>query len=363
MKAALISLGSKSSQMISSAMANYFRVVDEIDVRDIEVNISGGHLEVLYDGKQMSKYDCVYAKASFKYASLLRSLTGALHNTYCPITPDSYTICTNKLLTQLVLQKHNVPTPKTYLSSSAQAAKKILEKINYPIIMKFPSGTQGKGVMFADSYAAASSVLDALAALKQPFLIQEYVETGGSDIRAIVVDGRVVASMKREAQKGEKRSNIHAGGTGTPYEPDAYTKKIAIMAAKAVGAEICAVDILEGAKGPVVIELNLSPGLQGITKATKTNVADKIAKYLFDRTKSLKESGKKIVTSQIFEELGIAQPKEEAKEILTELDFRGERILLPELITKATGFKEKDEFSVKVQKGRLVIDKIGNKEK
>ncbi len=359
MKAALISLGSKSSQMISNAMRNYFREVDGIDIREIEVNISGGHLEVFYNGKPLEKYDCVYAKGSFKYASLLRSITAALHNTYYPISPEAYTISSNKLLTQLVLQKHNIPTPKTYLSSSASAAKKILEKINYPVIMKFPSGTQGKGVMYADSYASASSMLDALAALKQPFLIQEYIETGGADVRAIVVNGRVVAAMKRKAVKGEKRANIHVGGKGIAYEPDAYTKKVAILAAKAVGAEICAVDILEGIKGPMVIEINLSPGLQGITAATKVNVADKIAKYLFEQTKALKESGKKVMTTKIFEELGIAQPKEGAKEILMNLDFRGDRILLPEIITKATGFGEKDEFSVKVEKGKVVIEKIG----
>jgi len=359
MKAALISLGSKSSQMISNAMRNYFRSVDDIDIKDIEVSILGGHLEILYNGKPLGNYDCVYAKASFKYAALLRSITSALHKTYCPITPDAYTISTNKLLTQLALQKHNIPTPKTYISSSAGAAKKILEKMNYPIIMKFPSGTQGKGVMYADSYASASSMLDALAALKQPFLIQEYIETGGADVRAIVVNGRVVAAMKRKALRGEKRSNIHIGGKGTAYEPDAYTKKIAIVAAKAVGAQICAVDILEGIKGPMVIEVNLSPGLQGVTAATNINVADKIARYLVGQTKLLKESGKKVETTKIFEELGIAKQKQGAKEILTTLDFRADRILLPEIITKATGFSETDEFSVKVEKGKVVIEKIG----
>jgi len=361
MKAALISLGSKSSQMISNAMKNYFRVVDDIDIKDIEVSVSGGNLEVLYDGKALGDYDCIYAKGSFRYASLLRSITAALHDTYCPISPDAYTTTNNKLLTQLVLQRHNIPTPKTYISSSAGAAKKVLKKINYPIIMKFPSGTQGKGVMYADSYASASSMLDALAALKQPFLIQEYIETGGADIRAVVVNSRVVASIKRKAMKGEKRANIHVGGKGTVYEPDAYTKKIAILAAKAVGAEICAVDILESIKGPMVIEVNFSPGLQGITAATKVNVADKIAKYLFDQTKSSKESGKKVETTKIFEELGIAKQKQAAKELLMNLDFRGDRVLLPEIVTKATGFSEKDEFSVKVEKGKVVIENIGGK--
>ena len=86
--------------------------------------------------------------------------------------------------------------------------------MKYPIVLKFPHGTQGKGVMFAESFAAASSMLDALIALKQPFLIQEYIETGGVDVRAFVVGDKVVASMKRKAVRGEMRANIHAGGTG-----------------------------------------------------------------------------------------------------------------------------------------------------
>ena len=92
--------------------------------------------------------------------------------------------------------------------------KELLTKVNYPIVMKFPEGTQGKGVMFADSISSASSMLDALGALRQPFIIQEYVETGGRDIRALVVGDKVIAAMCRQAQRDEKRANIHAGGSG-----------------------------------------------------------------------------------------------------------------------------------------------------
>ena len=109
--------------------------------------------------------------------------------------------------------------PDTYVVSSIEAAKKILKQVKYPIILKFPHGTQGKGVMIADSFAAASSMLDTIESLKQPFLVQEYVETEGSDIRAFVVGDKVVAAYKRKAAIGEKRSNIHAGGKGEPIVP------------------------------------------------------------------------------------------------------------------------------------------------
>src|SRR3989344_5314062 len=285
MKSAVMSLGSKSSLMIMKAMKNYFDSVDNIDLRDVEVNLGGGKLDVMYEGRAVPQYSCIYARGSFRYSTLLRAVTRTLYrSSFMPIKAETFTLGHDKLLTHLALQHFSIPMPTTYLASSTRAAKKILNGVTYPIVLKFPHGTQGKGVMFAESYAAASSMLDALFALKQPFLIQEYIETGGVDVRAIVVGDRVVASMKRRAVRGEMRANIHAGGVGEPYILDEKTKRIAIETAVSIGAEICAVDILESAKGPLVIEANLSPGLQGITKATGVDVADKIAKYLFEKS-------------------------------------------------------------------------------
>ena len=355
MKAALISLGSVSSKWVSKAMKNYFDKVDDINLKDLEISLGLKTPEVLYKGKPFGSYDCTYAKGSFRYAPLLDSITVALHrNTYMPIQPGAFITGNNKLLTHLQLQEKNIPMPITYLASTSNSAKKVLERISYPIVMKFPEGTQGKGVMFADSYASASSVLDALTVLKQPLIIQEYIETGETDIRAIVVDDRVVASMKRKAVYGEKRANIHAGGEGEAHVLDETAKKIAVQTAKAVGAEVCAVDLLESVKGPLVIEVNLSPGLQGITKATKIDVADKIARFLFEKTKEKSGASKKEETTKIFREAGIGKP-EKVEEILTELDFRGNRILLPELVTKLTKFKDGKEYVVKAKEGILEI--------
>jgi ribosomal protein S6--L-glutamate ligase len=341
--------------MVVKEMEKYFKVVDDIDLKTIEVNLSSTSLEVLHEGKPLDKYDCVYLKGSFRYEPLLRSIATALNGkSYMPIKPTAFTVGHDKLLTQLDIQQHKISMPTTYISATVDAAKKILKKVNYPIVMKFPHGSHGKGVMFADSYASASSMLDALAALRQPFIIQEYVEASGADIRAIVVGDKVVAAMKRKAEFGEKRANIHIGGTGEPCELDIHTKKLAIKAAEAVGADICAVDILESVKGPTVIEINLSPGLQGITQATKINVADKIAKFLYTKAGELSESGKKETTKDILKEIGA----ESSKEIITNLDFRGNRVLLPEVITNITKFTEKDEFSIKADKGEVSIKKF-----
>jgi ribosomal protein S6--L-glutamate ligase len=359
MKAALISLGSKSSQWTIDAMKKYFEVVDSVELKELEVNLGKGKLEVLYKAKPLPKYDCVYAKGSFRYAPLLQSITRALYNTcYMPIKPDAFAIGHDKLLTHLALQYYKIPMPETYLASSPQAAKKILEKVNYPITLKFPHGTQGKGVMFADSFASASSMLDALETLKQPFLIQEFVETGGIDIRAIVVGNKVVAAMKRKAVFGEKRANIHAGGKGEACILDAHTKKIAVDTAKSIGAEICAVDMLESIKGPQVIEANLSPGLQGITEATDVNIADKIAKFLYEKTKEFTEKGKKTEATKIFEDLGIPTTEKDTQQIVTNLDIRSNKILLPKVVNDIAKFSEKEDVVIKVHKGRIVVEKL-----
>ncbi len=358
MKAALISLGSTSSKWTLEAMKKYFSSVDSIDIRKIQVDLASGRLDVLYEGKEIGDYDCIYAKGSFRYAQTLRSVTSALYNkTYMPIRAATFTIGHDKLLTHLALQQYKIPMPTTYLTSSPIAARKILEKVNYPIIFKFPSGTGGKGVMYAESFAAASSILDALETMRQPFLIQEYIETGGEDIRAFVIGDRVVAAMKRKAIMGEKRSNIHAGGEGEAFTPDSHTRKIAVETAKSIGAEICAVDILESVKGPLVVEANLSPGLQGITKATKIDVADKIAKYLYERAKEFKERGTKKEAGEIMKEINLKKGAKE-QQIVTNLEFRGNRILLPKFVTNISDFNEKDEFVIKVSKNRIIIEKI-----
>jgi ribosomal protein S6--L-glutamate ligase len=354
MKAAIISLGSESSKMLESAMKNYFKEVDMLDLKKIEVNLSNKQ-EVLYDGKTIKNYDCIYVKGSYRYEQLMRSITSSLYGrTYMPIKANTFAIAHDKIYTQEEIQRSDIPMPTTYLTATVEGARNLLKKVNYPIIMKFPHGTQGKGVMFADSFASASSILDALDRLKQPFLIQEYVETDGVDMRLIVVGEKVVAAMKRKAEIGEKRANIHAGGVGEAYIPDAYAKKIAVKAAKSMGAEVCAVDMLESVKGSVVIEINISPGLQGITEATEIDVAEKIAKYLYEKTKERHDVKKKKQAKEIMKDIDNVV----GQDIIMQLDFRGNRIFLPEIATKICKIKEKDEVCVNVKKDQISIKKF-----
>ncbi len=357
MKAALISLESESSKWTAEAMKKYFDDVDMLNIRHIEISISGKKAEILYKGKPLDSYDCIFAKGSFRYANLLKTLTLLINgSSYMPISDRAFTFAHDKLLTQLEFQRNNIPMPTTYLASTITAARSILERLNYPIVMKFPQGTGGKGVLFAESFASASSILDALSSLRQPFIIQEFIETGGTDIRAFVIGDEVVAAYQRKAGKNEARSNIHAGGTGEEVELDDETKRIAIKSAQALDADICGVDILMTHKGPMVLELNLSPGLQGITKYTGIDVADKIAKYLAKRTKEKKGASQQKGADKVLSVIDKADKK--GDEVITSIDFRGSRVLLPEMVSRLVNFKEDADYEFVVKNGEVHIKKF-----
>lgn len=360
MKAALISLGSISSVMTAEAMKRYFAAVEMIHLKEIEINF-GKEAGVFYHGQPLEHFDCVYVKGSFRYANLLRSLTTFLEGRvpYLPLSADAFTVIHNKLLTHLTLQQYGIPMPKTYLSSTVDTAREVLRRAAYPIVMKLPEGTQGKGVMFADSMSSASSLLDTLGVLNQPFLIQEYVETGGTDIRAFVVGDKVVAAMRRRAQTDEKRANIHAGGVGEPVQLTREMQKIAVDTAKALGAAICGVDILESPFGPVVIEANLSPGLQGISQVSTINVAEAIAQFLYKQTEESLREQRKEAAAEVLKDIALdALAELPQQEIVTTLQFRGERIILPELVTKLAQFSDMKEYVLRAKKGKLEIEEI-----
>ncbi|MBD3259721.1 RimK family alpha-L-glutamate ligase [Candidatus Woesearchaeota archaeon] len=355
MRAAVISLNSESSRSLANEMKKFFNEVDHISLKDVEVTMANKNFEVLYKGEKLCKYDCVYARGSYRYASVLTSLTSALKDsTYMPLKPHSFTIGHDKFLTQLHFQHKKIPMPEAYIAATSAAAKKILKKINYPIMIKVPHGTHGKGVLYAESYASASSMCDALTVMNQPFIIQEYIETGGTDIRAVVAGGKVVASYKRKADLSESRANYHAGGTGEPYFLDAAEQKIAIEAAKAIGADVCAVDLVVcSTKGPLVIEVNLSPGLQGITRVLKQNVAEKVAKALYEKARAFKDRTQNGTYGQMIKELDESRLPQQ--EIISNLEFRGNRILLPKITTDLSGFKSEKEYLIKATKGKILI--------
>ncbi|MCA9485538.1 MAG: RimK family alpha-L-glutamate ligase [Nanoarchaeota archaeon] len=294
MKIGIISLGGESSLQLAQACKKYFKKVDLLDIKQFEVHLTDTGVNVTYDKRDLDKYDCLYIRGSFRYALLQRSITRALHNkTYMPMVPSAFTIGHDKFLTLLELQKKKLPIPKTYYAASPNLAKKLLEKVKYPVILKVAKGTHGKGVMMADSLQSAKTILDMLDEFKEPFIIQEFVKTKKTtDIRAIVAGKKILASYKRKAAVNEVRANTHLGGTRLAHELTDEEKRLAISSAKALGADICGVDILN-AKKPSVIEVNLSPSLYTAKEITGKDVLKDVSKYLYKKTKEFKELKRK----------------------------------------------------------------------
>jgi len=361
MRFALISLRGTSSQWVLEKAREHFDIVDDIDIRQVYVQTTSDKQEIFYNNKPLADYDCVYVKGSFRYQLLQTAISTVLKDeSYIPLSPQSFQYCHNKFSTLLALHKKDIPIPTTHYAPNVDVAKKILEDVNYPIIIKIPEGTQGKGVMFADSLTSAKSLLDTMTIFKQPYLIQEYIETGATDVRAIVVGDKVVAAMRRRAQDNELRANIHMGGIGEAYELDYKAEQIAIKTAKAVGAEVCGVDLLEGRK-TYVLEVNTSPGLKGITEATGKDIAGTIAKYLYERTKEFLDQKKETEYSDIIGSLTktVSQPKA----IYTNLDVRSGMIRLPVICSKLSGLSNNQEVIIKTEKGKIEIKETGGEQK
>lgn len=187
----------------------------------------------------------------------------------------------DKLRSLQLLSKAGVGIPKTIFSRETHAVNDLIDRIGVPTVIKLISGTQGNGVVLAETRKAAKSVIQAFYVNDTSFLMQEYIEeAGGADIRAVIVGNQVVASMKRQSLDDDFRSNIHQGGTGRAVPLSDEEKKTALRAAKAMGLPICGVDMIRSSRGPLVLEVNSAPGLEGIEKVTGRDVAGKIIEYV-----------------------------------------------------------------------------------
>ncbi len=300
MKLGIISLGGKSSQMLGDACRNFFDEVDDLDLRNFHTSLNNGGSSILYKGEELDDYDCLMLRGSFRYALLQRSIARAYYDKlYMPINPEAFTLAHDKFLTLVELQKHGLAIPKTHYAATKDLAMYILNSVHYPIIMKLQEGTHGKGVMIAESKESARTILDLLDNFGKAYIIQEFVQTDRmSDIRLIVVGRKVIAAYKRIAEAGDIRSNVHAGGTREKYEPNKNEKKLAIRAAKAIGIDICGVDVFDSDE-PSIIEINLSPALHSIHEVSNKNTLNDIAQYLFLQTIKFKKKKEEKIIKKI----------------------------------------------------------------
>ncbi|HZW77310.1 MAG TPA: 30S ribosomal protein S6--L-glutamate ligase [Flavobacteriaceae bacterium] len=188
----------------------------------------------------------------------------------------------DKLRSLQVLARAGLGLPKTVFTNYSKNVKEIITQAGgAPVIIKLLEGTQGIGVILAETRKAAESVIEAFNNLQARVIVQEFIkEAGGADVRAFVVDGRVVGAMKRQAKEGEFRSNLHRGGTATVIKLTDEEETAALKAAKAMSLDIAGVDLLQSSRGPLILEVNSSPGLEGIEKATGKDIANEIIKYI-----------------------------------------------------------------------------------
>jgi len=266
-----------------------FKSVFFVPTEGIRIGVKKGKFPIFYRDIDLTNFDVVIPRIGAPKATFGYLITKYLRDAgvYVPITPESILIAHDKFLTLKVLNEAKIPIPETYLTMSPPSAKRAILEMKGPIVMKLLNGSGGKGVMFSDNQDNAFSLIDTLNVLKQPLFIEKYVNNPGEDIRVIVIGGKAVASMKRIAPKDAKRTNLASGGKGVSYNIDSNIEKIAVKSAKSVGAEICAIDIIEGPKGPVVVELNICPGMK-ISNITGINVEKIIANYVADRSELYK---------------------------------------------------------------------------
>jgi ribosomal protein S6--L-glutamate ligase len=188
----------------------------------------------------------------------------------------------DKLSSLQILARAGVGLPKTVFTNYTKDVEHVIESVGgTPIVLKLLEGTQGLGVVLAETQNAATSVLEAFNGLGARVIAQEFIkEAGGADVRVFVVDGKVIGAMKRQGKEGEFRSNLHRGGNATIIELTDEEEKTALKATKALGLGVAGVDLLQSSKGPLVLEVNSSPGLEGIETATGKNIAKEIIRYL-----------------------------------------------------------------------------------
>ena len=283
--------------ILSNGDANYStrRLVEEaqahghqvkvIKYKNCYISLDEKTPDVFYHGCKVSGYDVILPRISnnmTRYGcAIVRQFE--MQGVWSVSSSIAITRARDKLRAAQILAKAGIDTPKTLVSRNTADIDDLLEQIGLPVIIKLASGTHGNGVVLADTKKAAKSALQAFYLYNEDgtnILLQEYIkESAGTDIRAFVVGSRVVASMKRQSLDDDFRSNLHKGGEGAAIKLTDAEKKVAINAAKAMGLHVAGVDFMRSSRGPLVLEVNASPGF-GIEKVTSRNVAAKIIEYI-----------------------------------------------------------------------------------
>ena len=279
-----------SNKRIMEAARERGHEIDFIAIKDCYMDITANKPEIHYRGGEiLGAYDAVIPRirpaATFYGTSVLRQF--AAQGSYCLNGPVAIGRSRDKLRTLQILSGQDINIPKTGFADSPLDTKDLIKMIGgAPLIIKLLEGTQGIGVVMAETNKAAESVINAFKSLKAQILVQEFIkEAKGVDLRLFVIGDKVVASMERRAAEGEFRANIHMGGTGHKAKITPEERKMAIRAAKAMELRVAGVDIIRSSRGPMILEINSSPGLEGVEGATKVDIAGKMIEHIENNRK------------------------------------------------------------------------------
>jgi ribosomal protein S6--L-glutamate ligase len=276
--------GLYSHQRLVEAALARGHAIDVINTLQVHMNITSNQPVLRYGGKTLPLYDAVIPRigASVTHYGLAVLRQFEMQGVF-PLN-ESVAIgrSRDKLRALQLLARAGIGLPVTAFAHKPKKAENVVAEVGgAPVVIKLVEGTQGMGVVLAETEASAKSIIEAFSAANINILVQEYIaEAEGSDVRALVVGGRVVAAMRRVGRVGEFRSNLHRGGVAEEAHISEEERSIAIRAASVLGLNLAGVDMLRAGRGPVVIEVNSSPGLKGIERATGVDVAGEIIAFI-----------------------------------------------------------------------------------
>ena len=286
MKIAILSRNSSlySTDRLKQAAEERGHSVQIIDYLRCYMNIAPKNPHVLYQGRQLDSVDAVIprigASNTFYGTAVVRQFE--MMDVFVANESQAISRSRDKLRCLQLLSRKGIGLPVTGFAHSTKDIEGLVNIVGgAPLVIKLLEGTQGIGVVLTETHQAATSVIEAFRGLDANILVQEFIaEAKGADLRCFVIDGKVVAAMKRQGAPGEFRSNLHRGGKAEVVKLSSKERSTALAAAKAMGLRVAGVDLLRGKDGPVVMEVNSSPGLEGIEKATELDVAGMIIEYL-----------------------------------------------------------------------------------
>ncbi|MDW3220414.1 MAG: RimK family alpha-L-glutamate ligase [Acidimicrobiales bacterium] len=286
MKLAILSRAprSYSTQRLRAAALDRGHTIRVLDTMRFAIDLSHAEPDLQYRGKQLSDYDAVLPRvgASITYFGMAVVRQFEQMDVYTPNTANGIGNSRDKLRATQILSRHDIGIPATSFVRDRSDVPAAIERVGgAPVVIKLLEGTQGIGVILAPDDRVAGAVIETLQSAKQNVLIQRFIaESKGRDIRAFVIGDRVVAAMRRVASGDEFRSNVHRGGRAEAVELDPEYERTAVQSAQIMGLRVAGVDMLEGDDGPLVMEVNSSPGLEGIEAATSLDIAGAIIDYI-----------------------------------------------------------------------------------